>query len=319
MATASMTFSDYADRWSKTVLPIIDKQASRDTFASHIKILRPLIGDKELTEITTLVQQDLIRELKGDDERSSRTIKAYLQTLRYVLSQAKTEGFIDKLPDKPKMPKVRKKQQQWLRWDEMRDLIAVAKGRTKMLLAILDETGCRIGEVVGLKWGDFDFNKHTLYIQRSVYKGKEQPPKTPSAVRVISVSSYLEKMLDEFKPEGAKASDLVFTTRTGKYLEPSKAWGPVKRVFQKLNMPMVGYHAHRRGNTTILRNVLAMPLSIADYRTGHTSQSLTDGVYCQTRAGDDAPYIERLGELLFGEGMEGLKKKFGYTTNERGE
>jgi integrase len=250
--------------------------------------------------------------LKGDDERSARTVKAYMQTLRYVLAQAVTEGLLAALPTKPKMPRVHKKQQQWLRWDEMRDLIAVAGGRKKqltkikMLFAILSETGCRIGEAVGLKWGDFNFEKRTLYIQRSVYRGKEQPPKTPSAIRIIAVSAHLLAMLKEYKPENAKDGELLFTTRTGSYWEPSKIWGSAKRVFNRLNMKQVGFHAWRRGNTTVLRNILAMPLSIADYRTGHTSQSLTDGVYCQTRSGDDSQYIDRLGELLFGDGMEGL-------------
>lgn len=317
-----MLFSEYANRWERTVLPIIDKQASRDTFKSHLKIITPIIGDKELTAIDGMVQQDLIRELKGDDERSARTVKAYMQTLRYVLAQAVTEGLLKELPAKPKLPKVHRKQQPWLRWDEMRDIIAVAGGKRKqltkikMLFAILAETGCRIGEAVGLKWGDFNFEKRTLHIQRSVYKGKEQPPKTPSAIRTVALSTYLVAMLEEFKPEGAKPTDLLFTTRTGSYWEPSKIWGVAKRVFEKLGMKMVGFHSWRRASTTCCRVIIGMPTVVVDHRTGHVSQGLTDGTYTTVEDGDDQPYIERLGELLFGDGLEGLKKKFGYTIKE---
>jgi integrase len=323
MATASMTFEKYVERWEDVVLPAtVDKPASIDTFKSHLKIMLPIIGKKGLDELTTATLQDLIRELKGDDERSARTVKAYLQTVFYVLRQAKTEGEIDKLPEKPKMPRVHRKQQPWLRWDEMRDVVAVAGGRhkkltkIKMLFAILAETGFRIGEAVGLQWQDFNFEKRTISVQRSVYKKKIQAPKTPSAIRTIAMSTHLTEMLKEFKPEGAKPTDMVFYARTGDLWVPSTIWGSAVRVFAKLNMGFNGFHQFRRGATTLYRNIIGMPLSIADYRTGHASQSLTDGVYCQTRAGDDKIYADRIGELLFGDGLEGLKTKYGYTIAE---
>lgn len=201
----------------------------------------------------------------------------------------------------------------------MRDLVAVAGEKNgkptkiKMLFAILAESGFRIGEVVGLQWQDFNFDKLTISVTRSVYRGKIQTPKTPTAVRVIAMSTYLADMLKRFKPEGVKPEDMVFTTRTGAFWEPSKIWSTAKRIFKKLNMKMVGMHSWRRGSTSALRVVIGASTVVVDRRTGHVSQGLTDGTYTIVSEGDDAPYAQRLGELLFGEGLEGLKKKYGYT------
>jgi integrase len=87
-------------------------------------------------------------------------------------------------------------------------------------------------------------------------------------------------------------------------------------VFNRLNMKQVGFHAFRRGATTLGRNIIGVPTTIMDFRTGHVSQGLTDGTYTITKSGDDRIYADRIGELLFGDGLEGLKKKYGYTINE---
>ena len=79
---------------------------------------------------------------------------------------------------------------------EVEQILARAKGRYRVLFALLAGTGLRIGEALGLKIGDHlsgDFS--TIRVRQSVWRGSVQTPKTDNAVREIDVPSSLAAFL----------------------------------------------------------------------------------------------------------------------------
>ncbi|MCW8966732.1 MAG: tyrosine-type recombinase/integrase, partial [Candidatus Pacearchaeota archaeon] len=62
--------------------------------------------------------------------------------------------------------------------DELRRFLAVVPARRYPLVALLAFTGMRVGEAMGLKWSDIDFDKGYLQIERTNYRGRVQTPKT---------------------------------------------------------------------------------------------------------------------------------------------
>jgi len=56
--------------------------------------------------------------------------------------------------------------------DEFHRLLAYIKEPYRTMVLIAGCLGLRAGEIVGLQWADFDFEKLTLLVQRSVVHGR---------------------------------------------------------------------------------------------------------------------------------------------------
>jgi integrase len=61
---------------------------------------------------------------------------------------------------------------------EFHGLLVRVRERYRTMVLIAGCLGLRAGEIVGLQWSDFDFQKSTLLVQRSVVHGHEDDVKT---------------------------------------------------------------------------------------------------------------------------------------------
>jgi integrase len=164
---------------------------------------------------------------------------------------------------------------------------------------LLAETGCRIGEVVGLQTRDIQGN--TLKIQRDACGGiLQDSPKTDSSVRNITISDQLLKELKNIILDGPEC--FVFRTRDDKMSYPVLL---VKKIKEACELAEVAYkspHAFRRGNVTFCINELLIPERIVGMRVGHDSGGITLGVYVQARSGCDKEWAVKIAEYLYGSG-----------------
>jgi integrase/recombinase XerD len=125
--------------------------------------------------------------------------------------------------------------------------------RLYTLMLMLADTGCRIDEVLTLKWSDVDFDNLLLTVTG---KGDKQ--------RTIPYSFELRKHLFRFKHE----HQLVFPTKRGRKLGRRDVLRDVKRTCRKLGVepPVRTLHAMRHtmasnfikrgGNVALLQRVL---------------------------------------------------------------
>ena len=76
-------------------------------------------------------------------------------------------------------------------------------------------TGCRVGEVIALRWSDVDFFNGVLRIEHTDYRGNLQDVKTAHGCRQIPLYGELLTVLKE-RRRHAKGSDRVFTNSLGR-------------------------------------------------------------------------------------------------------
>nr|DAI45361.1 MAG TPA: Integrase [Caudoviricetes sp.] len=92
-------------------------------------------------------------------------------------------------------------------------------GYKELFLCLLG-TGCRVGEMLGLKWCDIDWNENVIYINRTMVYGpygsdgafilKVHSPKTPSGERVIPMLTSVRQILkDRYEEQTEKGLDKV--------------------------------------------------------------------------------------------------------------
>ena len=99
-----------------------------------------------------------------------------------------------------KLPPKKGKEMQILTKSELGRFFARAKEEGYYELFLLElSTGMRRGEIVGLKWSDFNASTGSLRIARQAnrVKGKTviQPPKTKTSIRTVVLPQYMTEIL----------------------------------------------------------------------------------------------------------------------------
>ncbi len=138
--------------------------------------------------------------------------------------------------------------------------------------------GMRLGELQALTLNDFDFEKHTITINKSYVRFKQQDliqtPKTESSNRIITIPAFLEEAVKE-------------------YLEKLYAYDPADRLFpasihvlrkllvsgsEAADLPRIRIHDLRHSHASLLIHQGISPLMIKE-RLGHENIEITLNTY----------------------------------------
>lgn len=119
-------------------------------------------------------------------------------------------------------------------------------------------TGVRIGELSGLRFGDFDFENGTISVQRTVgriYEGKgntrlyENPPKCGASKRSVPIPSWLCKYFKTYQKLYKISEDSYITaacsTDETPFLEPRTLRTKFKTLCNKVGIPYKTFHSLR--------------------------------------------------------------------------
>jgi integrase len=160
------------------------------------------------------------------------------------------------------------------------------------VILFLAGTGCRIGEVLALRWKSLDFVKGTVTIDANVVRAHGQGivlqdhPKTDAGIRTIAIPSSLLKLLRarQKRPSFAGDSELVFPTVLGNVRDPRNTSRDWRTARIRLGYPTVTTHSFRKTVATALDQAGCTAREIAEY-LGHENPSLTQDVYMAKNTG----------------------------------
>jgi integrase len=192
---------------------------------------RPKLGTLKITAITPDDVAALIRELEADG-LSGKTIENYLLPLSGTLAFAVRRGMLSLNPctllTGDERPQRRPPRERHVWSDEEIDALIKAseelarrpKARYEYapLIRTALYTGLRLGELLGLQWGDIDFRDGVLYVRRQWTRSNEYgPTKTAAGVRRIPLPSELVLFFRKLKMCSGFAgdTDAVFASKEG--------------------------------------------------------------------------------------------------------
>jgi integrase len=106
---------------------------------------------------------------------------------------------------------------------------------------LLAEAGLRAGELAGLRLEDVELDRIT--VNRSIWGGEEQDPKTQSAVRIIALSSQLADLLwTEVAKQKTSGRSHLFTVPSGSALDMDVyRQRKLKPTLEALELPQAGF------------------------------------------------------------------------------
>ena len=187
------------------------------------------------------------------------------------------------------LPIVQKEEQHRPTINEMElcETVSSMKERYAVLFSLLAGTGLRIGEALGLKTSDLSPNCRVFHVRRSIWRGKEQAPKTPNAIRVVDVPGPLAQVLWQYS---RGKSGYLFATVTGRPLLARNVLRALHGTGKR-----IGFHAFRRCRAAVLRKA-QVPEDLITLWLGH-ARTLTDRYAAQLRDDDQyrSEWCERAG------------------------
>lgn len=275
------------------------------TYANYICIiynhLIPEIGDYSLNEINNEMLQELIIKkcrsgrLDGCGGLSNKAIRDIISVLKLSLRYAMKNKLMEYVDLDFYYPNNNLKGKLYIFSKiEQKKLIdyAMEKKNGKSIGILLSlYTGLRIGEVCALKWGDINFKRNYLMVNKTIQRiyiknanGKGNTrviitaPKTKSAVRIIPINSEFIRILKEIRCD----DNNYILTSSDKYLEPRTFRKYYYRVLKRLEINDMNFHSLRH---TFASNCIRLG---CDYKTvsellGHSSINITLNIYVHSQ------------------------------------
>lgn len=326
-AGMEFTFGEYLDYWFHNILSLYGSSNYRMVMGWAIyKILIPAIHqtkDVLLHQVTTTYLNELLKIAAPISPSAAPQAR---KVLGICIKDAIANGYIRSNPmlgvtqyrfEPPKIVSYKK--------EDLKKLLYAAQKDSNFLEILLSLcAGLRGGEVLGLRFTDFDMENKTVSIQRQYTRdyeikiGKEgqsyqvlgkkasiKPPKSESSYRTIKLPDFLLREVEKRKQQNHELfkrkkelekeyGEYVCISHFGKIKATGTVLSALKRITMQQGLPKLSVHDLRHLFGTMLIEEAKMDLETVSHIMGHKNVNTTLEIYIgilsseeQTRA-----YIE---------------------------
>ncbi|WJY31320.1 site-specific integrase [Streptomyces sp. P9-2B-1] len=296
--TRSARLSEWLPYWLEEFVRDDRKKTTYAKYETHVRrYLIPHIGSKRLE---TLGAADVRRMLTAvTAQASAATAKESHRVLRSALTAACREELISRNVVKL-VPAPRVQSRELKPWDLEETTTFLEAARKDPLYAafvLAVALGLRRGEVLGLRWSDIDLERRTLTVrnqiqrvQKELYADSTKNRRTRAIpVPLMCVAPLRWQRLRQAKQrhDAGQAwhnSDYVFTTRTGRTIEPRNLSRSFERITEDAGLRRIRLHDARHGCATLLF-AAGVPARVVMEILGHSQIAVTMNIY--THVSDD--------------------------------
>lgn len=165
-------------------------------------------------------------------------------------------------------------------------------------------TGMRLGELLGLRWGDLDWHEKFILVQRSYKLGRMTPTKTGKVRRVdmsdqligAMGSLYTERKREALQEGRGEVVETVFH-RAGKPMEQNYIRRVFKRILVQAGLREIRLHDIRHTFASLLLSDGASPVYVKE-QLGHSSIQMTVDIYGHLIPSSNREMVNRLDSQL---------------------
>jgi integrase len=308
VAPVNKRFKDVAEEWLASKRKL--RPWTRGSYRAALDlVLIPRFGHLKIGTVSTSLIASLIRDLEAkglnaiDCKRpvrplSQAAIDNYLKPLSGTLRFAASKGLVATnaylaltSDERPDTETGRRATYEWSD-DEILAVLEAAEIRGRApesqydyspLIRIAIHTGLRLGELLGLKWDDIDFDGGILHVRQQWARvGELAPPKTKKGIRRVPLSADLVAYLRKYKlaSKFSQDSDFVFASKSGAPLAhrnvQRRAWEPVRKLAALPDD--VTFHDLRHAFASIAAS-RGVPVTVLSGIMGHSDVGVTQRVY----------------------------------------
>jgi integrase len=312
-ASSQVPLKEFLYRWIAS-----SKETWRRTTWRHYRyvvrqFITPALGDIKLIDLQPRQIQGLYNGLL-DDGVGVQSVRKVHTVLHSALSYAVKTGALGRNPASATIPPVPPTREMDI-LDEIQVnqlLIAAKSHRLEALIHLAVTTGMRQMELLGLKWGDLDWDRQSIVVQRQLARRSHDgrkfvAPKTRAGRRMIALGSItieaLKEHYDRQLTEKSHAGDswsehgLIFPTSVGTPISPRNLLRDFRKLLRRAGLPRIRFHDLRHTSASLMLNH-GVPLIVVSRRLGHARPSITLDLYGHLIPAVGAQAAEKIDQLV---------------------
>ena len=274
----------------------------------------PTLGDRTLRKVGP---QDLATLYASLLERQSPASVAQLHAVLFgAFRLALRWGLIARNPaEAVQAPKVQRREMAVLTPEQAQTLMR-ADDPLSCLYVLALTTGMRQGELLALRWRDYDAESGIIRVHRNLVRVKGEwllaDVKREKSLRQLQVGRLASEALRVHRLRSSETllrlghrldeNTLIFTDAKG---EPLNGYHITERAFKpllrRLGLPEVRFHDLRHTAASLMLSQ-GSRVDLVSRRLGHSSPAVTLSIYAHLMPGDEAEAVRRLDAALGGLG-----------------
>lgn len=271
------------------------RAVAHQTWISDFRKIRtwiiPVLGERKIEALRAIDVEDVLNGMQRNG-RSARTIQMVYQIMNHAFEVAVAQRILAENPCRhvPR-PRWRQPEINPLTRDQVKALEssqAVRTGVHGMLFVAAIYSGCREGELLGLRWEDVNFENSSITIAGSLAPAasgglERKETKTKSGRRTVSLpDEAMNAFAEQRKRMLAKGrygpKQFVFQSRTGKAVLGTCVTQALHRALKLAGIPKVRFHDLRHTHATIALQA-GVNVKVLQERLGHGSIKVTLDTY----------------------------------------
>lgn len=267
-----------------------------------------------------------IQQTYNDMEAPLSAIKSVNKLMRRFYKYLEKEGYARDITSSLVIPKkantMEDTEDEIVVWDddELSTILnsfdkADPRFRLRFLIVLGYSTGCRISELLAVKYDDITDDGIRIYkqvINRPTFKKGEKtvytldldPPKSKSSYRTIPVNDDVKRELKRHRKWHLKdmeangyETDFIFTTDSGGLYDSRNVSRGCDRYYDRIGITHKGFHTYRHTfGTNLCRN--GIPIQTASALLGHEDISVTAKYYVNVGSDQKQEAVDSLMGIL---------------------
>jgi integrase len=295
-----LTVAALATRYIEQELPL-RRHSTQQSYRSALHHwISDKWGDSLLDQVTPLGVEQWLRSLNlaPKTKLNLRTIfhVIYTYALRWNFTDRNPIALVRQSGGRRAIPRI-------LTVQEIRRLLEQLDTPYRSMVLIAASLGLRASEIMGLQWGDFDWENQTVLIRRGVVNGRIGDTKTEASQKALPVSSALADALLELRRSQTphtRPDDWVFGNRSSR---PRSQQDILRRQIKpaalRTGIGRIGWHTFRHSYSTLLRG-LGADIKVQQELLRHSTVQSTMNVYTQAISEQKRIANSTVVDLLFG-------------------
>ena len=246
---------------------------------------------------------------------SPKTVLEHHRLISTVLGQAEKEMLVPyNAAAKATPPKVDRKEPNYFQPEDIAAILDALEReplKWRTIIHLLIVTGCRRGEIMGLKWDKVDLDRQRITIDRALLVGKsgtayEDTTKTGDT-RYLNIPAETVQLLREYRREqtimrlknGDRWNDTgyVFTRDDGRPMNPESVNSWLNDFSKKNGLPHINPHAFRHTAASVLIAAGTDVVTVSK-QLGHSSVNTTESFYSHMIEEAKAQATECIADVL---------------------
>ncbi|MCP9988239.1 site-specific integrase [Streptomyces sudanensis] len=310
--TRSAKLADWLPYWLENVVKPRRKRTTYAKYETHVRLyLVPMLGTKRLESLSVADVRRFLAQVER--KTTAATAKESHRVLRTALTAACREELVMRnVATLVEPPSVEARDLSPWSLDETLDFLSAA--RTDPLYAafvLAIALGFRRGEVVGLRWENVDLERREIRVRTQrqrvggeVYeddpKGRRRKQTLPLPAICVAPLRWQRLRQTAMREKAGAAweeTGYVFTTRTGRPIEPRNLYRSFTRVARSAGLRVIRLHDARHGCATLLTAAGVAPRVVMEI-LGHSQIAVTMNVYTHVVQDTQREAVSHMDRLL---------------------